>query len=121
MKQTIREQIKEFYKENGITLSLEACDKFNELAKRNRADKTLFDYTIFKAIAIEEGVFKLNKDITKKQIRNSKDFTLCLDNIEKEPSEWKEFKNGLIKLLREVFLWSAMVCDDVESGDKEYV
>ena len=31
-------------------------------AKRNGADKSLFDYTIFKAIAVEEGIFKLNKD-----------------------------------------------------------
>ena len=121
MKNTIREQIKEFYKENGITLDLESCKKFDELAKRNGADKSLFDYTIFKAIAVEEGIFKLNKDIKRKQVRKSKDFVLCLENIEKDPSELLEFRTGLIKLLREVFMWSAIVCDDIESGVKEYV
>ena len=111
---TPRKMIREFLKNNGVSLDLKSCEKFNELANKLGCDKSLFEYAVVKAIAIEEVLKQFDENVDIKKARKTKDFIDCIDYIEKEPSELLEYRSGLIKLLREVYLWSAMIYDTLE-------
>lgn len=116
---TVRKRIREFLKENGVSLDLASCDKFNKLADALGSNKSLFEYSVIKAITIEEILKQFDENVDMKKARKTKDFMDCINNIEKEPSEFLEYRNGLIKLLRETYLWSAMIYDTMEKECKK--